>query len=140
MYTKSLIPKLMLLLNEEKYMKMWRSQLDLNYIGNTKHWCEDKTRGWLLLDQHHKIEKRKKTLILCNVCFFGLQSCDVVEMEINIFFLQNLTQMWFFKKELVTYSLFFDKIKILKKEKCQKKIHNISRNFNLNFSNLGAFF
>ncbi len=140
MYTKSLIPKLMLLLNEEKYMKMWRSQLDLNYIGNTKHWCEDKTCGWLLLDQHHKIEKRKKTLILCNVCFFGLQSCDVVEMEINIFFLQNLTQMWFFKKELVTYSLFFDKIKILKKEKRQKKIHNISRNFNLNFSNLGAFF
>jgi len=91
----------MLLLNEEKYMKMWRSQLDLNYIGNTKHWCEDKTYGWLPLDQYHKIEKRKKTLILCNVCFFGLQPCDVVEVEINIFFLQNFTQMWFSKKQLV---------------------------------------
>jgi hypothetical protein len=46
-----------------------------------------------------KLRKGKKTLILCNVFTFGLQSCDVVEVEINIFFLQNFTHVIFKKND-----------------------------------------
>jgi hypothetical protein len=101
-------------------MKMWRSQLDLNYIGNTKHWCEEKTYGWLPLDWHHKIDKRKKTLILCNVFYFWSSILWCCWSGDQYFLFAKFHTNVISKKQLVTYSLFFDQIKILKKEKCKK--------------------